>query len=125
MWLPFFGWGMAFMRPIAINRSAGRSAVEQVMTQGQERLAEGLNVVIYPEGTRVVMGAPSRVALNRHGVADRTLVPKGFSNRGLCGVGIQNTASHRSPPAVTMRLKSAMVGERAAMCREKTSNVQV
>jgi 1-acyl-sn-glycerol-3-phosphate acyltransferase len=78
MWLPFFGWGMAFMRPIAINRSAGRSAVKQVMTQGQERLAEGLNVVIYPEGTRVLPGHARRFGISGAALAraaGRPLIP--------------------------------------------------
>lgn len=78
MWLPFFGWGMAFMRPIAINRSAGRSAVKQVMAQGQERLAGGLNVVIYPEGTRVLPGHTRRFGISGAALAKaagRPLIP--------------------------------------------------
>ena len=78
MWLPFFGWGMAFMRPIAINRSAGRSAVKQVMSQGQQRLAEGLCVVIYPEGTRVLPGQARRFGISGAAlakVAGRPLIP--------------------------------------------------
>lgn len=54
MWLPFFGWGLALLKPIAINRKAGRTAVKQVISQGRERLASGLFVVIYPEGARVL-----------------------------------------------------------------------
>lgn len=64
MWLPFFGWGLALLRPIAINRKAGRSAVKQVIGQGQERLASGLNVVIYPEGTRVLPGREQRFGIS-------------------------------------------------------------
>jgi len=54
--LPIFGWGLAAMRPIAIDRSNPREALKQVMSQGQERIREGLNVVIYPEGTRTDPG---------------------------------------------------------------------
>jgi len=64
MWLPFFGWGMALLRPIAIDRSAGRSAVKQVIAQGQDRLANGLFVVIYPEGTRVLPGHEHRFGVS-------------------------------------------------------------
>jgi 1-acyl-sn-glycerol-3-phosphate acyltransferase len=64
MWLPFFGWGLALLKPIAINRSAGRTAVKQVIGQGQERLSQGLYVVIYPEGTRVLPGHEKRFGIS-------------------------------------------------------------
>jgi len=64
MWLPFFGWGLAQLRPIAINRKAGRTAVKQVMSQGRERLESGLYVVIYPEGTRVLPGEERRFGIS-------------------------------------------------------------
>lgn len=64
MWLPFFGWGLALLKPIAINRKAGRTAVKQVMSQGRERLANGLFVVIYPEGTRVLPGQERRFGIS-------------------------------------------------------------
>jgi 1-acyl-sn-glycerol-3-phosphate acyltransferase len=56
LWIPFMGWGLKRLRPIAIDRGAGHRAVNQVIEQGKERLAEGLWVVIFPEGTRVPRG---------------------------------------------------------------------
>lgn len=56
LWVPFFGWGLAAMKPIAIDRQSGHSAVTQVIEQGKQRLAEGIWVVVYPEGTRMVPG---------------------------------------------------------------------
>lgn len=64
MWVPFFGWGLARLKPIAINRQAGRAAYKQVMAQGRERLADGLFVVIYPEGTRVLPGDERRFGIS-------------------------------------------------------------
>ncbi len=49
-------WGLKLLRPIAIDRGAGRRAVNQVIEQGKERLAEGLWVIMFPEGTRVARG---------------------------------------------------------------------
>lgn len=60
LWLPFFGWGLAMGRPIAIDRGAGRRAMEQMLQQGQERLADGLWVVTFPEGTRTRPGERGR-----------------------------------------------------------------
>lgn len=54
--IPFFGWGLAMLDPIAIDRSQGRKALQQLVTQGKQRLDSGRWVVIFPEGTRVVAG---------------------------------------------------------------------
>ncbi len=56
LWIPFVGWGLKLLRPIAINRGDGHRAVHQVIEQGKARLADGLWVIIFPEGTRVVSG---------------------------------------------------------------------
>lgn len=63
LWVPFFGWGLAMLEPIAIDRRAGRKAVEQLVTQGGERLANGRWVVIFPEGTRVPPGQSGRYGI--------------------------------------------------------------
>ncbi|MCO6441985.1 MAG: 1-acyl-sn-glycerol-3-phosphate acyltransferase [Nitrococcus mobilis] len=63
MWLPVFGWSLTLLRPIAINRGAGRSAIRQVIKQGRARLAAGSWVVVFPEGTRIAAGAKGRYRL--------------------------------------------------------------
>ena len=63
MWVPFFGWGLAVLKPIAINRGAGRNAIKQIVQQGIERLKAGIWVVIFPEGTRVRPGQRIRYKL--------------------------------------------------------------
>lgn len=44
------------MRPIAIDRSSGMRALNQIVKKGKERLDMGLWVVIFPEGTRTPPG---------------------------------------------------------------------
>jgi len=56
LWIPFFGWGLASLKPIAIDRGAGRKALNQVIEQGRARLKSGAWVVIFPEGTRIPTG---------------------------------------------------------------------
>jgi 1-acyl-sn-glycerol-3-phosphate acyltransferase len=63
LWAPILGWVIRKLRPIAIDRRAGRSAVQQVIDQGRQRLADGLWVVIFPEGTRVAAGQTRRYGL--------------------------------------------------------------
>jgi len=56
LWVPFFGWTLASMKSIAIDRSSGKKALKQVVEQGIQRLNEGNWVVIFPEGTRTRPG---------------------------------------------------------------------
>jgi len=58
--LPFFGWGLALLQPIAIDRAAGREAVRQIVAQGRDRLQRGRYVAVFPEGTRVPAGCRGR-----------------------------------------------------------------
>lgn len=64
LWIPFVGWGLKLLRPIAINRGEGHRAVNQVIEQGKARLADGLWVIIFPEGTRVVAGASRKFGVS-------------------------------------------------------------
>jgi 1-acyl-sn-glycerol-3-phosphate acyltransferase len=63
LWIPFFGWGLAALNPIAIDRSAGRKALQQVIEQGKVRLQSGAWVVIFPEGTRIASGFMGRFGI--------------------------------------------------------------
>lgn len=53
LYIPFFGWGLAVTQPIAIDRSAGIRALDQVVREGIDRLKNGRYVVVFPEGTRM------------------------------------------------------------------------
>lgn len=75
LYLPLFGWGLWALRPIAINRKAGRSAVDQIKTQGQARLAEGLDIMIFPEGTRMPVGTEAEFKIGGAVLAAHTQAP--------------------------------------------------
>lgn len=52
IFIPFFGWGLKSLDPIAIDRKAGRKAILQIVNQGIDRLKRGIWIVVFPEGTR-------------------------------------------------------------------------
>ena len=56
-YLPFFGWGITLLNPIFINRKKGEHALQQILEKGSERLKRGEDILIFPEGTRVDVGA--------------------------------------------------------------------
>ena len=62
LWLPFFGWALKLLRPIAIDRRAGSSAVKQVIRQGIEHLRRGQWILIFPEGTRTAPASANATA---------------------------------------------------------------
>lgn len=54
--IPLFGWGLAAIGPIAIDRKQGKTAMAQIVEQGNQKFKEGLSVLIFPEGTRIDVG---------------------------------------------------------------------
>jgi 1-acyl-sn-glycerol-3-phosphate acyltransferase len=56
LWLPFLGWGLALMSPIAIDRANRKRAMQRIIQLGGERLRQGFSIMVYPEGTRVAVG---------------------------------------------------------------------
>ena len=56
LWIPFLGWGLAMLSPIAIDRKDRRRALRQTVEQGEDRLRKGFSIVVFPEGTRSAPG---------------------------------------------------------------------
>ncbi len=75
LWAPIFGWGMYMMQPIALNRGAGKKAVEQLVDQGRDRLERGRWIIIFPEGTRIPPGKKGRYRVGGAVLAERTGYP--------------------------------------------------
>lgn len=73
--VPFFGWGLAQIPMISIDRSAGKNALDQILEQGRQRLAEGFWVVVFPEGTRVAPGTTRRYKAGGAWLAANTGAP--------------------------------------------------
>ncbi|WP_186764512.1 lysophospholipid acyltransferase family protein [Pistricoccus aurantiacus] len=73
--LPIFGWALRLLHPIALDRSKPARAMRQVLTQGKTRLEEGLSVLIFPEGTRVLPGERRRYNKSGAVIACRAGMP--------------------------------------------------
>ena len=57
--LPFFGWFAWKTKMIAVDRAAHAKALKDMVRQTRARLAEGRQILIFPEGTRTTPGAPA------------------------------------------------------------------
>ncbi|MFM1988211.1 MAG: hypothetical protein RJA99_1168 [Pseudomonadota bacterium] len=75
LWIPFFGWGIALLKMIHIDRSQGRDAFESVVKQGQRKLDEGRWIIMFPEGTRTPAGSQGKYKTGGARLAVRTGAP--------------------------------------------------
>lgn len=75
LWLPIIGWVLVALKSIAIDRRSGRRAVDQIEEQGRDRLAQGLWISLFPEGTRVAPGQRGRYGVGGAWLAARTGAP--------------------------------------------------
>ncbi len=56
IYVPFFGWAMARLDMIHIDRSQRAQAFNKVVKQGRALLAQGIWIIMFPEGTRIPRG---------------------------------------------------------------------
>jgi 1-acyl-sn-glycerol-3-phosphate acyltransferase len=75
LWIPFFGWGLALLRSIGIDRAAGKAALKQVVKEGTQRLNEGVWIVLFPEGTRMLPGVKGKYAIGGAMLAAQSKFP--------------------------------------------------
>lgn len=78
LWIPIFGWALALLNPIAINRGDRKGSAIKIAQAGRRRLKQGKWIVIFPEGTRVPPGKRQRYAKSAARLAIETgadLVP--------------------------------------------------
>lgn len=73
--IPFFGWALRQLSPIAIDRGAPAQALKAVLRQGNQRLADGRRIIIFPEGTRALPGEQLPYNVGGAMLASRSGVP--------------------------------------------------
>jgi 1-acyl-sn-glycerol-3-phosphate acyltransferase len=54
--VPFFGWAIGRLDMIHIDRSQGNRSFAKVVAQGKALLAQGIWIIMFPEGTRIARG---------------------------------------------------------------------
>lgn len=86
LYIPFFGWGMALLRMIPIDRSKGKNAFKHVVAHGKRRLADGQWIIMFPEGTRIPVGQKGKYKSGgaRLAIETNTVVVPIAHNSGEC-----------------------------------------
>ena len=70
--VPFFGWGLAMLKPVAIDRGSGRKALKQLVELGTLCLEEGRWLIVFPEGTRMAPGKMRRFGFGGAMLAEKS-----------------------------------------------------
>ncbi len=73
--IPIFGAYLRYIGFAAIDRKAGVSALKQITDKAQAALAEGRNVLVFPEGTRVAAGQRGKIQAGIAALAENCDAP--------------------------------------------------
>lgn len=123
---------------IPINRAAGTSAVNLVINAGEQRLREGLSVLVFPEGTRVAAGETRKYGVSGALLASRAgvvVVPVAhdsgyyWARRGLLkrrgvitvSVGAPIVAAGRDPREINAEAQAWIEAEIARIRADRTA----
>ena len=131
MRLPFFGWSMALLHPIALRREHPVESIRKLHERGRAHLRQGYNLVIFPQGTRVPPPNLGRFSLGPVKMALETgksllliahnsgrHMPRGFSG-GTAGVIYVKIAAPISPLGHTKdSLSRQLIGTMERMMTE-------
>ncbi len=75
LWIPIFGWALYVLKFIMIDRSSGRSAIQQMCEQAADRISKGRWVIVFPEGTRRPVGAKAGYRIGGAMIAEHVPTP--------------------------------------------------
>ena len=120
--IPFWGWSMRLLKPIAIDRSKPRGAGRSVLLQGIDRIQSGNSVIVFPEGSRSNYGSVKRFSRGgaKLAIAANTGIIPIAHNAGYCWPAHQFI---KKPGVVTVVIGEKMeLGERDAS--ELTADVE-
>lgn len=67
--VPFYGWFLQIMSGIVVDRKGGASALKSLIKQSKDYLAKGQTIILFPQGTRVPVGASTEEYPYQAGVA--------------------------------------------------------
>jgi 1-acyl-sn-glycerol-3-phosphate acyltransferase len=115
--IPFWGWSMRLLKPIAIDRSKPREAGRSLLVQGIDRIRSGNSIIVFPEGSRSDWGSVRR--FSRGGAklalaADTDIIPIAH-NAGYCWPARRFI---KRPGLVTV-----VIGERVALDSRNASEL--
>jgi 1-acyl-sn-glycerol-3-phosphate acyltransferase len=99
LWIPFFGWALGLSGHVIVDRGRREKAVAS-LRRAAERVAGGVNVIIFPEGTRSPSGEMGPFKSGGFHLAIESQVPI---------VPVTVSGSRRITPKRSLRVESGRV----------------
>ncbi len=99
VWIPFFGWALAAARQIIIDRTNREKAVRS-LARAAERVRNGENVIVFPEGTRSQTATLGRFKSGGFHLAIQSGAPI---------IPVSVSGSWRITPKKTLRVESGRI----------------
>ena len=75
LFIPVWGWALALLKPIAINRGNPAIALKTALNEGEARIKKGFSILNFPEGTRKDPGEVGKYARSGFELAKKMQVP--------------------------------------------------
>ncbi|MDG2061820.1 MAG: lysophospholipid acyltransferase family protein [SAR86 cluster bacterium] len=75
LFIPFWGWAMKQLEPIAIDRKKPNSALKTILKEGEKRLNNNMFILFFPEGTRMPAGEVKKYSRSGFELALKTNIP--------------------------------------------------
>ncbi|MGE0733936.1 MAG: lysophospholipid acyltransferase family protein [Alphaproteobacteria bacterium] len=75
LYVPFYGWYVARLGMVPIDRSRGTSALRLMLREARRKLDEGCSIMIAPEGTRTAPGKSVKYLPGVAAMYERCAVP--------------------------------------------------
>ncbi|MDR1207530.1 MAG: 1-acyl-sn-glycerol-3-phosphate acyltransferase [Rickettsiales bacterium] len=74
-WIPIYGWVMARLGMLAVNRKAGSTNMQALARAVAENIERGMTLVIFPEGTRARPGQQVKLRRGLLYIAEQLKLP--------------------------------------------------
>ena len=75
LFIPFWGWAMKQLEPIAIDRKKPNAALKTILKEGEKRLNNNMFILFFPEGTRMPAGEVKKYSRSGFELALKTNIP--------------------------------------------------
>lgn len=121
--IPFWGWSMRLLKPIAIDRSKPREAGRSLLKQGVDRIRSGNSVIVFPEGSRSDSGTIRRFSRGaaKLALAARADIVPIAHNAGMCWPARQFI---KYPGLITVVVGNKITCETGRDATELTADVE-
>ena len=111
LFIPFFGWALACLKPIHLRRSKKYRSLKKVITHGSKKINKGFSLIIFPEGTRSL---PQNGLKNFSSSCGVLSVKNNVPVIPIChnsGLFWKNKRFNKEPGIIKVRIGPAIYGE--------------